>query len=85
MCLGRQGKSVGSASEVPAGALCVKSVDLRVDARGGREKRESVNHISQRALQLQQQQQRQSARHKDGDEEEERKREATMKERAKGM
>lgn len=82
--MGRQGKSVGSASEVPAGALCVKSVDLRVDARGGREKRESVNHISQRALQLQQQQ-RQSARHKDGDEEEERIREATMKERAKGM
>lgn len=67
MCLGRKSKSVGSASEVPAGALCMNNVDLTVEVRAAGGQGKSVNHISQRALQLQQLR----ARHKDGDEVEE--------------
>lgn len=74
----KEGNSGSAASEPPTGALCMKSVGFR-KLSSHASKGDSINHISQRALQHRTRQQT----HRDGERESER--EMTKKERALGM
>lgn len=76
----KEGNSGSAASEPPTGALCMKSVGFR-KLSSHASKGDSINHISQRALQHRKRQHTHT--HTDGERESER--EMTKKERALGM